>query len=417
MNLHFQLDHPNKGRSAIILTYHYQGSRFRYSLGIQGETAKWDKNREIIRQQAGSNLINAKIIRMRAVFEEMIYHFEKIHKRHPSWSEMKEYLNVHYKGDHPELKDMNPIEPRCMLTYIKDLIDDWDANGRIQPSSIKVYRRTYNILKAVFMKTPLSPEQFIDEGPTKFVEYMRTKNKLESYVEKSLGNYIVFAGWACKDPNVPEITSHKIKKSHFGLKDYSSDAIYLKKEHVKMLEDIDFRQKPDLDVIRDIFLFSVYTGMRYSDLNNPKQWRFNETSNGNKYLIYTAIKTTTITEVPLKQKALNLLNKYSYNFPTRCSKDINEKIKEIGRLAGLTDVVTKTRKLYKREITTTMFLYERISIHTGRRSFCSLALSSGAPDRTIMAFSGHKSPESFKRYILQSKEDHINDARQYEFFN
>jgi integrase len=416
MNLHFNLDHPNKKRSTIILTYHYQGNRFRYSLGIQCETTKWDKNREISVKHAGSNLIYSKIMRMRAVFQEMINHFEQTQKRHPSWSEMKEYLNVHYKGNHAEVKPENPIKTRCMLDYIDELLKKWSATGRIQPSSIKAYRRTCNTIER-FLKKPLSPEKFITDGPAIFVDEMRKENLSESYIKKALGNYIGFASKACEDANVIEIETHSIKASQYGLKDYPSDAIYLKYEHLAKLENIDLRQHPLLDIIRDLFMFAVYTGMRYSDLNNPKKWKFNKTNAGINYLIYTSQKTTTITKVPLNPKALDLLTKYSYEMPTIDDQLFNRKIKEIARLAGLTDKVTKTNKRYKNETTVTMFMYERISLHTARRTFCSLLSGDGMQDRTIMAFSGHKSINAFNRYILQSKDDYIQDSSNFKFFN
>jgi integrase len=415
-NVHFQLDHPNKERSTIILTYHYQGSRFRYSLGIQCETAKWDKKRELSRQQPGSNQINAKIYRMRAVFEGMIYHYEKTDKRHPSWPEMKEYLNVHFKGKIKDDKETNLTqEPPCMLKYIDQLITDWTSNGRIQPSSIKVYRRTFNMLKRIF-KTPLSPEYFITDAPSEFVKYIRSQNKAESYVKKCLGNFTTFVEYALKDPNVPEIRSHSIKASQFGLKDYNSDAIYLTNEQVEMLENIDLSFNPELDIVRDLFLFAVYSGMRYSDVHRTKQWHFNVSATGIKYLMYTSKKTKNLVKVPLKPKAIILLDKYTNDLPTRSDQHLNRKLKEIARLAGLTDGVTMTKKLYNNEKTIPMQRFERISMHTARRSFCSLASRDGVPDRIIMACSGHKSLNAFKRYILQTTDDHIDDTSQYDFF-
>ncbi len=413
---HFRLDRPNNKRSVIMMIYLHQGFKFKYSLGESIEPAKWDLIGEQPYSPAKYPILCNKINKLRTLTQKVISQYEVINDRHPSKKEMKEFLDENYKCIIVDTPVEKPKEQRCMLDYIDELLKKWSATGRIQPSSIKAYRRTYNMLKRIFKKQ-LSPEKYITDGPAIFVDQMRKENKLESYVKKSLGNYITFAAWACDDPDVPEIKTHSIKASQFGLRDYHSDAIYLKYEHLEKLENIDLRQQPELDIVRDLFMFAVYSGMRYSDLNNPKQWKFNQTKSGKNFLVYTSKKTKTTTKVPLNQKALDLLSKYSYEIPTRSDQHLNRTIKEIARLAGLTDKVTKTYKRHANETTVTMFMYERISFHTSRRTFCSLLSGDGMQDRTIMAFSGHKSVNAFNRYILQSKDDYIEDSSKFTFFN
>jgi integrase len=49
-------------------------------------------------------------------------------------------------------------------------------------------------------------------------------------------------------------------------------------------------------------------------------------------------------------------------------------------------------------------MYELISTHTARRSFITIMLNSGVPDKAIMKITGHKSINNFQVYYRPSNE-------------
>lgn len=49
-----------------------------------------------------------------------------------------------------------------------------------------------------------------------------------------------------------------------------------------------------------------------------------------------------------------------------------------------------------------------ISIHTGRRSFCTNAFLEGIPVLSIMDVTGHKSEKTFLKYIKASTRDRLD---------
>ena len=71
-------------------------------------------------------------------------------------------------------------------------------------------------------------------------------------------------------------------------------------------------------------------------------------------------------------------------------------IKEIAKKAGFTDTGRVLNQPNKK-------LYELISSHTARRTFCTGMFLQGVPVIDIMKISGHRSQVNFLKYVKVSK--------------
>lgn len=78
---------------------------------------------------------------------------------------------------------------------------------------------------------------------------------------------------------------------------------------------------------------------------------------------------------------------------------VNKLIKEAGKEAGLTQAEQITEHQGQNRISKTVQKFERITTHTGRRTFVSRALAKGIPLPTIMRFTGHTSLKTLAAYI------------------
>ncbi len=83
---------------------------------------------------------------------------------------------------------------------------------------------------------------------------------------------------------------------------------------------------------------------------------------------------------------------------------MNDYLKELCRLAGLTDAVEVSRTKGGRKETRYLEKCEMVTTHTARRSFATNAFLAKVPTVSIMKITGHRSEAVFLRYIKISSE-------------
>ncbi|HJS53674.1 MAG TPA: site-specific integrase, partial [Chitinophagaceae bacterium] len=144
-------------------------------------------------------------------------------------------------------------------------------------------------------------------------------------------------GWLPKDPFMGYKMSRKEVVKEF-LVDHELKAI----ENKRFLTE-------RLTLVRDIFLFSCYTGLAYADV---KKLRFSEIRigiDGKKWLFIQRKKSSTPAPVPLLPVALSILDKYKDHprcvnadkvLPILCNQKMNEYLKEIADLCEINKTLT-----------------------------------------------------------------------------
>ena len=76
--------------------------------------------------------------------------------------------------------------------------------------------------------------------------------------------------------------------------------------------------------------------------------------------------------------------------PKVSNQKFNKYIKEVCRVAGFTDEVTKTTYIGNKKIETIEPFYKRVGSHTARRTFITLGANANLSDHVIMAFCGKR---------------------------
>ena len=191
---------------------------------------------------------------------------------------------------------------------------------------------------------------------------------------------------------------------------------------------------------RDIFMIGVWTAQRVSDYNNiqpedihttTKRWIEDVPDPKKKGKTKAVIREKEITYIDIRQKKtgakvsipcstelLKILKKYTFSVPHLPDQDLNRYMKEIGRLAGITEEVeiesTKGGKPKLERIEKC----ELIHSHTARRTGATLMYLAGIDIYDIMKVTGHASPEILKKYI---KADNLDVAQKltdkYDYFD
>ncbi len=150
-----------------------------------------------------------------------------------------------------------------------------------------------------------------------------------------------------------------------------------------------------LDNARGLFLLSCYTGLRYSDLVSIRAEHVYGTT-----LRLIMQKTRDVVTVPLRAEAAELVSKVlSGELRPLANPVLNRYLKELGQRAELTSPVEVVRYRAGKRESETLPKWQRLTCHTGRRTFATLALEQGLRPELVMKITGHKSWTSFKRYV------------------
>ncbi|WAC01802.1 site-specific integrase [Lacinutrix neustonica] len=118
---------------------------------------------------------------------------------------------------------------------------------------------------------------------------------------------------------------------------------FLTELELKNLEDKVFVSKR-LDRVRDLFVFSCYTGISYVDIVNLKPTNLVISIDGGHWIMTKRQKTNTTVKVPLLGQALDIVNKYKDHpstavndslLPVLTNEKLNVFLKEVANFVGI----------------------------------------------------------------------------------
>lgn len=150
--------------------------------------------------------------------------------------------------------------------------------------------------------------------------------------------------------------------------------MYLTREELDRLMNTTF-DTPNRNFTRDMFLFSVFTGICYCDMRNLTEKNVNRDSDGNLWIETRRQKTGTPENVRLLDIAVRIIEKYrgmdsgGKLFPMLTKESMNIHLKKMAVQCGIT---------------------RNLSFHTSRHTYATeICLSNGVPIETISKMMGH----------------------------
>lgn len=150
-----------------------------------------------------------------------------------------------------------------------------------------------------------------------------------------------------------------------------------------------------LEQIRDVFIFSCYTGISYIDLVNMTEDNVQEASDGNLWIMIKRSKTNVNANIRLLAVPKDILTKYKGKqkdgqcLPVVSNQKMNEYLKEIATLCGID---------------------KKISFHIARHSFATtITLSNGVPIESVSKMLGHTSIKTTQIYAKITDRKISND--------
>jgi len=151
---------------------------------------------------------------------------------------------------------------------------------------------------------------------------------------------------------------------------------------------------PRLELVRDIFIFSCYTGLAYIEVQNLSLEHISIGIDGQRWIFIDRQKTDGPSHIPLLPIALQLIEKYKSHpkcintnkvMPILSNQRMNSYLKEIGDVCGIN---------------------KELTFHLARHSFATtITLTNGVPLESIGKMLGHRSIKSTQIYarVLDDK--------------
>ncbi|NHA07712.1 site-specific integrase [Mucilaginibacter sp. HC2] len=319
---------------------------------------------------------------------------------------LAQFLNDKISGfDTAMLKIQNLKKPVTILvaeSYFKgtsnvNLFDFWEAQVSLStdysPNTVKSYKSVLTILKQFNKKL-----SFGDLSTTlirQFDQFLATKrgNSINGrFVKHKCFRSILYKAVECGHIERNPYEGFEVKQTEGVRKSLTLEEVNL------LARTVIPENMPNLQSVRDLFLFSCYTGLRYSDVINLRGENI-KTDMDTPRLDFIVKKTQRPEVYPLNDEALDLINKYirlvpdnddRLVFPTIANPVINRGLKDVMKLVD----IKKT-----------------ISFHCGRHSFASNHLQSGTIDIHVMKLLGHRNIKETLIYAKPLSSDIINSVK------
>ena len=179
------------------------------------------------------------------------------------------------------------------------------------------------------------------------------------------------------------------------------DNIYLNEQELDRILELNLNQNAKLERVRDLFVLSCYTGLRFSDLN-----KVSSNNIQNQILRLRTEKTGELVAIPILPVTKQILLKYDYELPKPYSNQkTNQYLKQIAEMAGLNQVISVYKSSNNGRVLHNFPKWQKVCTHTARRSFATNMHIRGIPSMVIMKITGHKTEQSFMKYIRINKEE------------
>jgi site-specific recombinase XerD len=179
-------------------------------------------------------------------------------------------------------------------------------------------------------------------------------------------NMAVRMGWIEKDPF-----------SLFKAKFIKKGREFLTKDELNTIEKRDFEIER-LQMVKNIFVFSCYTGLAYIDVMRLTPDNVRKGIDGMNWIYTQREKTSTPVRVPILKKAQKIIDIYKNHprskvkgtlFPNFSNQKLNSYLKEIADLCGIK---------------------KNLTFHIARHTFATtVTLSNGVPIESVSKMLGH----------------------------
>lgn len=311
----------------IYLRLIYNRNKAEIYTGYRCTPKEWDKRQEMTKNHV---TINRELVNLK-------------NKAYDTFAELKRNnspLSAKIIKDHLLGKE---ITKTGLISYLTIHIEEISKKAEIQSLSIDKYKQSLKSLQTFIELKYQLCEYNLSELNYSFINaydvfllstsnlHRNTANKYHTRLKTILLKAHA-EGLITKQPY-----------STFKLKSQKTNREFLSESELDKLNEVNLSHNDSLNKVRDIFLFSVYTGIRFQDAQNLSINSLIKEKK-NYFIDFTQTKTGHSIQIPILQIVKKIIDKYEESnerkilkklLPTISNQKVNAYLKVISELAGI----------------------------------------------------------------------------------
>ena len=374
---------PKKnGKVTVMCRITVNGKQSAFSTKLDISASNWDlKYGRVLGKSREAQEVNGKLDKIRLGMEEC---YSKILKNEGAVNSAK-LKNTFLGMESGELTFFKFYEQ-----FIADFEKKVNSGLRVQGT----YRRYKTLLKHLrtfaLVKYGYTDVMFNDltsDFVQDFDYYLRDDLTLN---HNTIWNYMIGFTTLCRlAMNRKHLAFNPFSEYKNTKKD--KDRGYLLRNELEQLVTFNCEKRKD-ELVKDLFVFSCFTGLSYSDIKGLKSSNIQDFFDGNQWIIIRRKKTATSSNVMLLDIPKMIIEKYAgfskdgKVFPVPSNTVCNDSLK---RISQLIDCLKE----------------KKVTFHLARHTFATLFLSEGVPLESLSKMLGHKNIATTQIYakILNEK--------------
>lgn len=254
------------------------------------------------------------------------------------------------------------------------------------PGTLQRFKTSFAHLQAFLHNRPGSTDLPVGEVNYGFIadyEYWRKKTKgcghntalkYMSDLRKSI-NQCIRNGWLTKDP----FSGYRMTRKEVHLHPLSVGELH-------QLKTKSFEVKR-LAVVRDVSVFSCFTGLCYADVSKLKPSELICDNDRQMWIVTSRQKTDVLSNIPLLAPALKIIERYRSHLSCKALNKV------------LPVCSNQKMNAYLKEIADLCSLEKRLTFHLARHTFATtVTLGNGVPIESVAKMLGHKKLSTTQHY-------------------
>lgn len=252
-----------------------------------------------------------------------------------------------------------------------------------------VRKKVESFIKHQYKKSDIYLQELNHQFITNFEFYLKSEENIDHnttmrYIRnvKKIINDSVRNEWLTRNP---------FDGFKCSLKKVDRDILSM--EEINLIQQKDFRI-PRLAQVKDLFIFSCYTGLAYVDVMKLTPLNLAIGIDGESWLMTHRQKTEESVKIPLLPEAIEIIKKYKKHpdvihsggiLPRMSNQKLNSYLKEIADLCGIN---------------------KNLTFHLARHTFATtITLANGVPMETVSKLLGHSSIKTTQIYakVIEKK--------------
>lgn len=399
MKFSFFLKDAKKESSLIYLVARAGDDRIKISTGLTVATKSWNADSARVKKNNAGQELNARLDKIDSSSKEIFNRARIL-----GITDTKELFAYVKNGIvDSALLDRRSMDTSTILSAVDEFIKQLKSGTRptkrkisttVSDSYLQLFQTLKNLLTEILPEKASFTYIQSKEFATTFNEY-RTNHWNDISALKYIRLIRRFMLW-CRDTHLYNFVDFP---QCLAMPDEHEPTLFaLTDNELRSIETLDLSDRPALEKVRDLFLLSCYTGLRYSDIS-----RLSKEHIGANEIRISAQKTGDNIRCPITPRLRKVLDRYApeYQFHRISSQRANEHLKIIAERAGICDSLEVVTFKNGRKTSEARPKHELIAWHCSRRTFITLSLIKGAQPAAVQAVSGHKKDsKSFNKYVL-----------------